>query len=218
MSGASGTHTTVLCVFARKPAGRQPLSVILRWDLKDTPSTLHPSFDQLGMRKASIPSPIPTEPDLHRLEDIILEKSVIGVYPVITGTVIAFACSDGLFDFRSRLSMQPFDTKSRNGNITNMIQAGFLFTSGGPCVDLILSPNNTVAVRIGVDKEVHMAVMEFGGGPLDIKENLEISCASLALQHAYSCSNYLNNDDLLLVARKYSSSGNWSRSFGATTF
>lgn len=211
--GASGTQKpapTILCVFAGKSTDQQPFSVISRWDLKDTPSTLHPSFDQLGMRRASIPLPAPTELDLHRVEDIILEKSVIGVYPVIMGTVIAFACSDGLFDFRNRLDLRPFDTKSRSGKITNMIQAGFSFTNGGPCVDLVPSPNNTVAVRVGVDKEVHMAVMEFGGGPLDMKENLEIVCASLALQHAYSCSNYLNNDDLLLVARKYRGSGNCS--------
>jgi mediator of RNA polymerase II transcription subunit 16 len=211
MPGSPGAQTpapTVLCVFSGKSAEQHPFTVVSRWDLRDTPSALHPSFDQLGVRRASISSPVIAELDLHRLEDIVLDKSVIGVSPVIMGTVVAFACSDGLFDFRDRLQLQPFNSKSLNGKITNMIQAGFSFTNGGPCIDLVLSPNNTVAVRLGQDNEVHMMVMEFTRGPVDVRENMEITCVSLALQHAYSCSNYLNNDDLLLVARKYRSSGN----------
>ncbi|KAF8534374.1 mediator complex, subunit Med16 [Trichophaea hybrida] len=206
--GSPTPAPTVLCVFSGKSAEQQPFTVVSRWDLRDTPSVLHPSFDQLGARRASISSPIIAELDLHRLEDIVLGKSVIGVSPVIMGTVVAFACSDGLFDFRDRLQLQPFNSNSLNGKlrITNMIQAGFSFTNGGPCIDLVLSPNNTVAVRLGQDNDVHMMVMEFTRGDVQVKENMEITCISLALQHAYSCSNYLNNDDLLLVARKYRSS------------
>jgi mediator of RNA polymerase II transcription subunit 16, fungi type len=34
-------------------------------------------------------------------------------------------------------------------------------------------------------------------------DNQEIACVALAHQHAYSCNNHLNNDDLLLVAQQY---------------
>lgn len=197
----SAPFPTVLCVFSGKSAERQPFTVVSRWDLKESPCALHPSFDQLGVRRASISSPGTSELDLHRLEDITLDRCVIGFMPIIQGTVIAFACSDGLFDFRDRTQLHPFSSNLMDGKITNMIQAGFSFTGGGPCIDLLLSPNNTVAVRLDQDYEVHLMVMDF---TRDVNENLEVICVSLALQHAYSCSNYLNNDDLLLVARKYS--------------
>ena len=138
---------------------------------------------------------------------MVIDKCVIGVSAVTMGTVVAFTCSDGLFEFRDRLLLQPFPLSPPNGRMSNMIQAGFAFTTPDPCIDLVLSPNNTVAVRLGQDHEVHLMVMEFTRGPMELKENMEISCVVLALQHAYSCSNYLNNDDLLLVARKYRSSG-----------
>jgi mediator of RNA polymerase II transcription subunit 16 len=184
------------------------MTIIMRWDLKDSPSTLHPSFDQLGVRRASVSSPSVTELDLQRLEDTVLEKCVIAVSPVIMGTVISLACGDGTFEFRDRLRLQPFSSKSLDVRITNMMQAGFSFPPGEPCIDMVLSPNNTVAVRLAPNNEVHMMVMEYTRGSMDVPENVDITCVALALQHAYSCSNYLNNDDLLLVARKYGNLGN----------
>ncbi|KAA8908454.1 mediator complex, subunit Med16 [Sphaerosporella brunnea] len=200
------TSPTILCVFSGRSEQRQPTTVISRWDLKESPNSLHPSFDQLGARRAGIPQKPMSELNLEKLDDIVIDKWVIGVSPVIMGTVIAFACSDGLIDFRDRMQLQQFSQQSgMTTKITNMIQAGFSFTAGEPCIDLVLSPNNTVAVRLGPDNDVHMAVMEFARGSVQVKENMEITCVALALQHAYSCSNYLNNDDLLLVARKYRS-------------
>ena len=138
------------------------------------------------------------------LEDIVLEKRVIGVMPIIQGTVVAFACSDGLFDFRDRIQLQSFTGNLTDGKFSHMIEAGFSFVQGGACTNLLLSPNNTVAIRLDQDHEFHLTVMDFTRGAVDNAENMEVACASLALQHAYSCSNYLNNDDLLLVARKFS--------------
>jgi mediator of RNA polymerase II transcription subunit 16 len=205
------TSPTVLAVFSGRSSERgQPVTVVSRWDLKESVSGLHPSFEQLAVRRASISSQAPPELNLEKLEDIVLDKWVIGVSPVIMGTVTAFACSDGLFDFRDRLRLQPISQQQQqqgNGKITNMLQAGFAFTTGEPCIDLVLSPNNTVAVRLGPEYDIHMVVMEFTRGPMEVKENMEMACVALALQHAYSCSNYLNNDDLLLVARKYRSQG-----------
>lgn len=201
------TAPTVICVFSGRTAERQPFTVVSRWDLKDSTTQLHPSFDQLGVRRASVSSAPVLEPDLWRLDDIVIDKCVIGVSAVTMGTMVVFTCSDGLFEFRDRIHLQPFPLSPPNGRMSNLIQAGFAFTKPGPCIDLVLSPNNTVAVRLGPDHEVHLMVIEFTRGPVELKENMEISCVALALQHAYSCSNYLNNDDLLLVTRKYRSSG-----------
>lgn len=196
---------TVLCAFSGK-SSNGPQTTILRWDLRESPCSLHPVFDQLGMRRTgSTSSTMSTEIDLLRLEDLALKKLVIGVCPIITGTVVAFACADGTFDFRDRLNLQPFLVASPQSRITNMIQVGFAFPHGGPCLEMVLSPNNTVAVRLGLNQEINTMVMEFTGGQVSLKENMEMACVSLALQHAYSCSHYLNNDDLLLVARKYGS-------------
>ena len=105
----------------------------------------------------------------------------------------------------SRYSLSQFAVPSPDGRITNMIQAGFAFVDTEPCIDMVLSPNNTVAVRLTGGSDVHLNVIEFVAGPITTPANTSLTCASLAAQHAYSCSNYLNNDDLLLVARRYSS-------------
>lgn len=73
---------------------------------------------------------------------------------------------------------------------------------------MVLSPNNTVAARVVRDNEIHIAITDFTGpGTMKDPENRERACSALACLHAYSCSNYLSNDDLLLVARRYNSRG-----------
>lgn len=72
---------------------------------------------------------------------------------------------------------------------------------------MVLSPNNTVAARLNADNEVHIAITELTTGSIDEPENMERASVALACLHGYSCSNYLSNDDLLLVARKYDSKG-----------
>jgi len=56
-------HTApgVLAVFTNKKADGEAFSVICRWSLKETPCTLHPSFDQMGVRRTSVSSPTISE-------------------------------------------------------------------------------------------------------------------------------------------------------------
>ncbi|KAI5788163.1 mediator complex, subunit Med16 [Pyronema domesticum] len=202
--GAQLSPSTVLCVFSGKHPEGNLFSVVSRWDLKDTPSSSHPSFEQLNMRRASISSPVSAELDIHRLEEVMLDKCVIRVSSVMMGTIVSFASSDGTFEFRDRNHLQPFPATSLD-KITGIFQSDFSFTENGDCLELILSPNNAVAVRLNYDHELIMQVMSYTRGPVSEAPHMEIACVSLATQHAYSCSNYLNNDDLLLVARKYQS-------------
>jgi hypothetical protein len=109
-----------------------------------------------------------------------------------------------------------FDTVGTNHSIP-------LFFQG---IDLALSPNNAVAIRLGPEHDISLMVMEYVNGPMEedgmiaifappVKylinfqkiDNLEIACVALAHQHAYSCNNHLNNDDLLLVAQQYRNPG-----------
>lgn len=45
---------TILAVFSCMADERPTYTIVCRWELKDSPSTLHPSFEQLAMRRASI--------------------------------------------------------------------------------------------------------------------------------------------------------------------
>lgn len=194
----------VLAVFSNRNADGQSFSVISRWCLKESPSTLHPSFDQLGVRRGSVSSSTTPELELYRLDDVIIDKCVISISLVTSGTVVALAFTDGSLDLRDRYSFNPLQNHPPNKDlVTNMVQAGFSFPPGAPCVDLALSPNNAVAIRLGLNHDIELMVMQYGAGPMADEENMKIACVALAHQHAYSCNNNLNNDDLLLVAQQY---------------
>ncbi|KAL7273205.1 Mediator of RNA polymerase II transcription subunit 16 [Rhizina undulata] len=196
----------VLAVFSSETPDGQPSSIVCRWNLKESAYELHPSFTQLGVRRASVTAPTSNEIELQRMDDVFLNKCVISVSQVTSGTVIAMAFSDGSLDMRDRYTFNSLQSQSRNKDVVmNMVQAGFAFPPGEPCIDLAPSSNNAVAIRLGHDHDVHLMVMEYTHGPMDENENLEIACVALAHQHAYSCNNHSNNDDLLLVAQKYRS-------------
>jgi mediator of RNA polymerase II transcription subunit 16, fungi type len=92
----------VLAVFSHQKQDDQKFSVLSRWILKESPCTLHPSFDQIGARRASVSSPTAAELELARLEDIIVDKCVISVAQITSGTAIALAFSDGSLELRDR--------------------------------------------------------------------------------------------------------------------
>lgn len=60
-SAPPGASPTILAVFSGREDEGQAYTVLCRWDLKDSPSTLHPSFEQLAMRRASISQSQTTE-------------------------------------------------------------------------------------------------------------------------------------------------------------
>lgn len=196
----------VLAIFSNRQADGQSFSVVCRWGLKESESALHPSFDQLGVRRSSVSSPTSNELELYRMDDIIIDKCVIGVsqVQVTSGAVVALAFSDGSLDLRDRYFFNLLQNQSTNKDLVmNMVQAGFAFPPGESCIDLALSPNITVAIRLGLDHDIQLMVMEYANGLMEDPENMEIACVALAHQHAYSCNNHLNNDDLLLVAQQY---------------
>lgn len=51
----------VVMVLIGKTAENLPFSIIVQWELRSSPSALHPSFDQLGVRRGSILSPTTAE-------------------------------------------------------------------------------------------------------------------------------------------------------------
>ncbi|RPB14929.1 hypothetical protein P167DRAFT_519145 [Morchella conica CCBAS932] len=193
----------VLAVFSSRRADGEAFSVVCRWCLKESPSTLHPSFDQLGVRRSSVSSPTSVELELFRMDDLFIPKTIISVSLVTSGTVVAFAFSDGSLELRDRYNFNLLQNQSTSKDlVVNMVQAGFWFPPGEDCIDLALSPNNAVAIRLGCDHSIKLMVMEYNGN-MQEEENMEIACIALAHQHAYSCNNHLNNDDLLLVAQQY---------------
>lgn len=195
---------SVLAVFSSRRADGETFSVVCRWCLKESPSTLHPSFDQLGVRRSSVSSPTSVELELFRMDDLFIPKTIISVSLVTSGTVcVALAFSDGSLELRDRYNFNPLQNQSTSKDLVmNMVQAGFWFPQGEDCIDLALSPNNAVAIRLGCDHSIKLMVMEYSGN-MQEEENMEIACVALAHQHAYSCNNHLNNDDLLLVAQQY---------------
>ncbi|KAI5808817.1 mediator complex, subunit Med16 [Peziza echinospora] len=202
--------TTVMAVYSVMNVGG-PSSVVVRWILREMPASLHPSFDQLGVRRNSISTPATKEIDLVRAsEDLIIDKVIIGVTHAPYALDIKFSCIDGSVESRDRNSLKnypkPHDRPS--GDIVfNMTHAGFEFPVASPpeiCTGLSLSSNGTVLVKSLSTGITKMAVMEYADGPLDPHENpvgYTSALVALAQVHASGCNNMVNNDDVLMVIR-----------------
>ncbi|RPB28463.1 hypothetical protein L211DRAFT_818153 [Terfezia boudieri ATCC MYA-4762] len=205
--------TTILAIYSVMNM-LTPSSVIVRWVLRETQGSLHPSFDQLGVRRGSVSTPNTKEFELHRIpEDLLIDNVIIGVTHLQYCVDIKFACIDGSVQTRDRSNLKLFTPHPNNYHecsanvVFNMVHAGFDFPAPAPgdiYTGLSLSPNGTVMVVSLPDGSIKMIPMEYQRGPLDPKmnfANFTAATAAFAHIHASGCNNMVNNDDVLMVIR-----------------
>ncbi|KAF8474729.1 mediator complex, subunit Med16 [Kalaharituber pfeilii] len=209
--------TTIMAVYSVMNMSIQS-SIVVRWILRETPGSLHPSFDQLGNRRNSVTSPSTAEFELHRIpEDLVIDKVVIGITHLPYCLELKFACIDGSVQTRDRASLKmfakPSDLNVIPDVIYNIVHAGFDFPPpglGDLCTGLSLSPNGTVLIKLLPNCEVKMVPMEYQGGSLSPKHapvNFHTAIVGLAHVHASGCNNMVNNDDVLVILRPLRSDG-----------
>ncbi|TGZ79690.1 hypothetical protein EX30DRAFT_372724 [Ascodesmis nigricans] len=158
---------TVMCVFSGKNDNQEYYTAIARWDLKNVTESIHPSFEQLQRQGNSSRDKKDQQLDLFRLDDLQIEKCCVGVSLVTSGAVVALTFSDGSAEFRDRATMVLHEPNPADGKISNMVQVGFSFPKIDACIGMVLSPNNTVAARLGVDNDVKIAITELITGSIE---------------------------------------------------
>ncbi len=106
-------------------------SIIDRWEvLTDQPMTLHPAFQQLGVKSNATP---PTVTRLRKLDPIVLDKVVVTVTTAQFGRVLCFSFSDGTVQFRDRFTMNEIYHEPNINSINHPLQVGFQFVNDTPC-------------------------------------------------------------------------------------
>ncbi len=132
------------------PEFQESFSVIARWELQSTQSTLHQQFDQLDskVKKGSVNKLVcnnstsnfaaltfwQQEPVLKRLEDIVVDKIVLSVQLIGAGASVAIFYSDSSIEFRDRVSFSIISTEVDSNKVTSLAQSGFTFPADESCM------------------------------------------------------------------------------------
>ncbi|KAI9804371.1 MAG: mediator complex subunit [Piccolia ochrophora] len=187
------------------PTQQDPQSVVVRCEISNVAQTLHITFDQLGSKKNGTSSVQNQCLDIKRLDEIVVNKTVLGIHHGSASSVIAFMFSDGSIDFRDRQHMTLVNGEENPDRISNIQQVGFAFASDDPCLHIAISPCSCLALGADSEGSVNLKVMQYNQGALEASpENSKFAnvVVALALQFAYSCTNHVNNDDIRVLLER----------------
>lgn len=108
-------------------------SILDRWEVVEERQTLGTAFEQLGTRRNSVSSELPTNFVLKKLEPIIINKTVIGVHPIQFGKVLLLAMADGTVEQRDRFTFEELQGEQEAEKISDLRQIGWNFSDEGTC-------------------------------------------------------------------------------------
>ncbi|KAI9885287.1 MAG: hypothetical protein M1823_002914 [Watsoniomyces obsoletus] len=207
------TFPTIMMVFSHLPTAPNPefeesFSVIARWELQSTQSALHSQFDQLDSKGKKGSKNKLQEPVLRRLEDIVVDKTILSVQLIGAGISIAIFYSDGSIEMRDRVSFKIISAEVDSNKVTSLAQSGLSFPADEPCLHAALSQNQCVAVTYGDEGVMQLKTIKFMTVDSD-----ETAALALAMQYAQSCVHYLNSDDVLAAVQAISRHANIHHSF-----
>jgi len=108
-------------------------SIIDRWEVVEQRQNLHSAFEQLGGRRNSVSSDIPSSTKLKKLDSVVINKVVIGFQAIQFNKVMLLTMSDGSVEFRDRVTFEEVYAGEDLNKIMNLRQVGWAFTDNGPC-------------------------------------------------------------------------------------
>lgn len=109
-------------------------STIDRWEVVENKQNLHSAFEQLGSRRNSTSSELPTSMRLRKLDPINLNKVVIGFHSMTFGKVLVIAFADGSIEYRDRFTFEELYTTEDTNRVMSLRQVGWNFADEGPCM------------------------------------------------------------------------------------
>ncbi|GAB7348668.1 hypothetical protein MBLNU459_g7031t1 [Dothideomycetes sp. NU459] len=135
-------------------------SVIARWELQQTESTLHESFKSLKPGTENPVAGSKTVNSLRRLEDTMTSKIVLSTSSNFYNSIFAFAASDGTVEFRQRETMDVIVADGDGTRASSLAQNGFTFMPM-ECVDIALSPGGCMAAVARPDGTVQLHTADY---------------------------------------------------------
>ena len=207
------TYPTILAVFTRASLPTDPtmhhqeaFSVIARWHIESTIPTLHPSFTKLKPNGTTpVHAPVTV---LRRQEDIITNKLVLSVEPQYYNTNLAFIASDGMIEFRERVTMTSIEPYGDTTTVSSLPQSGFEHAmTAEHSIHVAMSADGSALayVKPGGNLASKMMALRSTWQPLedgisDTSGLIEAAVVCLARQYAIlSCSSSANDETLALI-------------------
>lgn len=134
-TGKNTAPPVIVAVRSRAADGAyQAAQTILdRWEATDQRQNVPPAFAQLGSRRNSVPSELPTAMNLRKLQPIVLDKVLIGFQIVQFGKSLLLTFADGSVEYRDRFTFEELYTTEETDKVMNLRQVGWTFTDNGPC-------------------------------------------------------------------------------------
>ncbi|KAF4464866.1 mediator of rna polymerase ii transcription subunit 16 [Fusarium albosuccineum] len=208
-TGKNTTPPMVVAVRSRTPnegSYQMAQSVLDRWEAVEHRQNLQPAFEQLGGRRNSVSSELPSITQLRKIAPIIINKVIISFHSIAFGKVIVSAFADGTAEQRDRFTFEELYTNQELTKIMNLRQVGWTFADEGPCQQVAFSPTYCSMVQMGDDGKLRWNKLQYPLG--DIGNSMQdppySSTVAALTVTAAPCMFYQNNyDDMLAIARTY---------------
>lgn len=155
MPSGDSIKPTVMAVFShlsdpQSATYQESCSIVARWELQAVQPKLHPLFDQLNMGTKKTGSVLMVcclfcgsngsdltrsqqDHQLRRLDDIVLDKIIVSIQLVHSGSTLAFSYSDGSIEFRQRTDLTVIGSDDDPNRVVNLPRTGFAFPLEEPC-------------------------------------------------------------------------------------
>ncbi|KAI1000695.1 hypothetical protein K3495_g7503 [Podosphaera aphanis] len=180
-------------------------TVFDRWEVSEKQLSLHPAFEQLGIRRNNA-ALITSVPYLKKVESVTVNKIALGVEVINYGKIIFISYSDGSIEYRERVKFKEIYNDGNVNKVWHLFQIGYVYGEAEPCLQIALSPTQSSLVILTNSGKVKWKPLEFLG---DIGTSMNDSLyaatiAAFSLQCGTAVMRNSNFDDLLAVVNRYS--------------
>ncbi|RSL56616.1 hypothetical protein CEP53_006736 [Fusarium sp. AF-6] len=181
-------------------------SFIDRWEAVESKQHLHKAFEQLGGRRNSLSSELPSITQLRKIAPVVINKVAIAFHTLHFSKVLVLAFADGTVEFRDRLTFEELYTNQDTTKVINLRQLGWTFADEGPCQQVAFSPTYCSMIQMGDDGKVRWNKLQYPLG--DIGNSMQDpqysgTIAALTVTAAPSMFYQNNYDDMLTIVRPY---------------
>lgn len=135
-TGKNPTSPMVVTVRSRTPSEgsyQVAQSVFDRWEIVEQRQSLSSAWEQLGSRRNSISSELPSVTQLRKVASVTSNKVVVALHTLSFGKTVVLAFADGTVEYHDRQTFDELYTTQELDKVMNLRQVGWAFADEGPC-------------------------------------------------------------------------------------
>ncbi|KAH0491294.1 hypothetical protein TgHK011_002731 [Trichoderma gracile] len=211
-TGKSTVPPMIVAIRTRAPTAaslQTAQTIIDRWEAVVEPRpSVHPAFEQLGIRRNSDIPEQTAHTRLRQLDPIVINKVLVGFQSIQFGKVLVLTMSDGTVEYRDRFTFEEVYTTEDLNRVMSLHHAGWVFGEEGPCYQVAFSPTQCSMVQVSDDGVIKWRKLHYPHG--DIGNSYQdahygATMAGLTVTASPALWHQVNYDDLLAIVAPYTS-------------